>query len=102
MSAKNKGGNHIMLKPLGDRVLLQVNDEKEQTVGSIVIASNAQEKSATGTVVAVSETTVGDLEAPKSVKIGDEVIYDQYAGKEIKNDGETYLVLHERDIMAVL
>lgn len=44
MSAKNKGGNHIMLKPLGDRVLLQVNDEKEQTVGSIVIASNAQEK----------------------------------------------------------
>ncbi|MDR3241090.1 MAG: co-chaperone GroES [Lactobacillaceae bacterium] len=91
-----------MLKPLGDRILLQVEQEQEQTVGGIVIASNAQEKSVVGKVVAVSETTVGELTAPTSVKVGDQVLFDKYAGNEVKNDGETYLVLHEKDLIAVL
>ncbi|KRN75491.1 hypothetical protein IV73_GL000660 [Weissella kandleri] len=91
-----------MLKPLGDRILVQVVSEKEQTVGGIVLASNAQEKSGTGEVVAVSEVTVGDLKAPQAVKVGDQVMYDQYAGKEIENDGQKYIVLHEKDVMAVM
>ncbi|MFL1696199.1 co-chaperone GroES [Weissella kandleri] len=91
-----------MLKPLGDRILVQVVSEKEQTVGGIVLASNAQENSGTGEVVAVSEVTVGDLKAPQAVKVGDQVMYDQYAGKEIENDGQKYIVLHEKDVMAVM
>jgi chaperonin GroES len=91
-----------MLKPLGDRVVLKVEQEAEQTIGGIVIASNAQEKPVTGSVVAVSEQTVGDLNAPQAVKVADKVVFDKYAGQEIHVDGEDYLVLHEKDIIAVL
>ncbi|MCM0583408.1 co-chaperone GroES [Weissella diestrammenae] len=91
-----------MLKPLGDRILLQVEQEQEQTVGGIVIASNAQEKSTIGKVVAISDKSIGDLQAPTAVKVGDEVLFDKYAGTEVKNAGETYLVVHEKDLIAVL
>ncbi|SUP53075.1 co-chaperonin GroES [Weissella viridescens] len=63
-----------MIKPLGDRVVLQVEAEPEQSVGGIYIASNAQEKSVKGIVVAVSEQSIGELTAPQAVKVGDEVI----------------------------
>ena len=86
-----------MLKPLGDRVVLQVEEAPEQSVGGILLASNAQEKSVTGTVVAVSTQSVGDLTAPAAVKEG-----DKYAGSEVTVDGVDYLVVHEKDIVAVL
>lgn len=91
-----------MLKPLGDRVVLQVEEVPEQSVGGILLASNAQEKSVTGTVVAVSTQSVGDLTAPAAVKEGDQVIFDKYAGSEVTVDGVDYLVVHEKDIVAVL
>ena len=91
-----------MLKPFGDRVVLQVSEAPEQSVGGILLASNAQEKSITGKVVAVSTQTVGDLTAPAAVKEGDSVIFDKYAGNEISVDGVDYLVVHEKDIVAVL
>lgn len=96
------GGYLIMIKPLGDRVVLQVEAEPEQSVGGIFIASNAQEKSVKGTVVAVSEHTIGELTAPQAVAVGDEVIFDKYAGSELTVDGEDYLVLHEKDIVAIV
>lgn len=91
-----------MLKPLGDRVVLQVEEAPEQPVGGILLASNVQEKSVTGTVVAVSTQSVGDLTAPAAVKEGDKVIFDKYAGSEVTVDGVDYLVVHEKDIVAVL
>jgi chaperonin GroES len=91
-----------MIKPLGDRIVLQIADQTEQTVGGIVIANNAKEKPITGEVIAVSDTSVGELEAPKSVKKGDSVIFDKYAGQEIELDGQEYLVVHEKDILGVL
>ncbi|HEY4399022.1 MAG TPA: co-chaperone GroES [Lactobacillaceae bacterium] len=91
-----------MLKPLGDRVVLQVVKEAEKTVGGIVIASNAQEKPVVGQVVAVSTQTVGDLKAPSAVAVGDTVVFDKYAGQEISHEGENYLVLHEKDIVAIV
>ncbi|MBM7616500.1 chaperonin GroES [Weissella uvarum] len=90
-----------MIKPLGDRVVLQVEEEPEQSVGGIYIASNAQEKSVKAKVVAVSEQSVGDLTAPQAVKVGDEVIFDKYAGSELSVDGQDYLVVHEKDIVAI-
>lgn len=91
-----------MIKPLGDRVVLQVEAEPEQSVGGIFIASNAQEKSVKGIVVAVSEQSIGELTAPQAVKVGDEVIFDKYAGSELSVDGQDYLVLHEKDLVAIV
>ncbi|MBU7555207.1 co-chaperone GroES [Pediococcus ethanolidurans] len=93
-----------MLKPLGDRVILEAQEEEEQTVGGIVLASNAKEKSQSGKVVAVGEGRVldnGEKVAP-SVKAGDTVIFDKYAGTEVSYEGKKYLVLHEKDIVAVI
>ena len=83
-----------MLKPLGDRVIVEVVEEEEQTVGGIVLA---------GKVVAVGEgaLTPEGKRLPMAVKVGDTVLYDKYAGSEVKYEGQDYLVLHEKDIMAI-
>ena len=86
-----------MLKPLGDRVIVEVVEEEEQTVGGIVLANNAKQKPQTGKVVAVGE----GKRLPMAVKVGDTVLYDKYAGSEVKYEGQDYLVLHEKDIMAI-
>ncbi|KRN62853.1 chaperone GroES [Pediococcus inopinatus] len=92
----------ILLKPLGDRVILEAQEE-EQTVGGIVLASNAKEKSQSGKVIAVGEGRVldnGEKVAP-AVKTGDTVIFDKYAGTEVSYEDKKYLVLHEKDIVAI-
>lgn len=93
-----------MLKPLGDRVILEVQKEEEQTVGGIVLASNAKEKPQTGKVLAVGTGRVldnGEKVVP-SVKEGDTVVFDKYAGTEVGYEGEKYLVVRENDIVAVV
>ncbi|KMY77731.1 co-chaperone GroES [Leuconostoc mesenteroides] len=93
-----------MLKPLGDRVIIEVTEAAEETVGGIVLASNAKDKPVTGKVVAVgtgyvlNDGTVRDL----TVKVGDEVLFDKYAGQEVSFEGQDYLALHEKDIVAVV
>ena len=74
-----------MLKPLGDRVILEVQKEEEQTVGGIVLASNAKEKPQTGKVLAVGTGRVLDNgeKVDPSVKEGDTVVFDKYAGTEL-------------------
>lgn len=93
-----------MLKPLEDRVIIAVKDEEEQTVGGIVLASNAKQKPQTGKVVAIGEGTLTNdgKRIPLSVKVDDEVIYDKYAGSEVEYAGDQYLVLHAKDIMAIV
>ncbi|MDF7638417.1 co-chaperone GroES [Lactobacillus sp. ESL0791] len=93
-----------MLQPIGDRVIVKVKEEEEKTVGGIVLASNAKQKPTEGEVVAVGEgahNSVGDL-IPLTVKKGDVVLYDKYSGTDVKYDGEKYLVLHEKDILAIV
>lgn len=92
-----------MLKPLGDRVVVQVVEEQEETVGGIVLANNAKEKPQSGKVIAVGEGALSPegKRLPVSVKVGDTVVYDKYAGSQVKYEGEDYLVLHEKDIMAI-
>lgn len=93
-----------MLKPLGDRVIVETQEDKEETVGGIVLANNAKEKPQTGKVVAVGAGRIldnGQKVAP-SVKQGDSVMFDKYSGTKVEYDGADYLVLHEKDILAIV
>ncbi|MBZ2202263.1 co-chaperone GroES [Lentilactobacillus hilgardii] len=97
------GGTNV-LKPLGDRVIIEREEEEEKNVGGIVLADNAKKKPQTGTIVAVGEGRVldnGQTVAPV-VKKGDTVMFDKYAGTEIEDNDKSYLVLHEKDIVAIV
>ena len=92
-----------MLKPLGDRVVLKI-EEKEQTVGGFVLAGSAQEKTKTAKVVAIGKgvrTLSGELVAP-SVKVGDQVLVAAHAGIEVKDGDEKYVIVGEANILAIV
>ena len=93
-----------LLKPLGDRVIVTVDKEEEKTVGGIVLASNAKEKPQTAEVVAVGDGLVADngTKLPMNVKKGDKVLFDKYSGSTVKYEDNEYLILHEKDIMAIV
>ena len=93
-----------MLKPLADRVLVKVEEEETKTMGGILLPDTAQKKSQKGVVVAVGSgkmTEEGKC-LPLEVKEGDEVLFAKYSGTEIEDKGEKYLLLSERDILAIL
>ena len=92
-----------MLKPLGDRVVLKI-EEKEQTVGGFVLAGSAQEKTKTAKVVAIGQgvrTLSGELVA-SSVKVGDQVLVEAHAGIDVKDGDEKYLIVGEASILAIV
>ena len=92
-----------MLKPLGDRVVLKI-EEKEQTVGGFVLAGSAQEKTKTAKVVAIGQgvrTLSCELVAP-SVKVGDQVLVEAHAGIEVKDGDEKYVIVGEANILAIV
>ena len=93
------------LKPLEDRIVVRPSEEEETTVSGIVIPDTAKEKPQEGTVVAVGPGRFnedGDERIPLDVKVGDTVIYSKYGGTEVKVEGEDYLVLSGRDVLAVI
>jgi chaperonin GroES len=85
------------VKPIGDRVLVKIKESETKTAGGIIIPQTAQEKTQTGVVVAIGT----DSDAIK-VKVGDEVMYDKYAGTQIKIDGVEHLIVKMSDILAIL
>ncbi|UDM31843.1 co-chaperone GroES [Lentilactobacillus laojiaonis] len=93
-----------MLKPLGDRVIIETQDEEEKSVGGILLASNAKEKPQTGKIVAVGDGRLLDngQKVALNVKVDDVVMFDKFAGTEVNYDEKTYLVLHEKDIVAIV
>ena len=93
-----------MLKPLADRVLVKVEEEETKTMGGILLPDTAQKKSQKGVVVAVGsgKMTGEGKRLPLEVKEGDEVLFAKYSGTEIEDKGEKYLLLSERDILAIL
>ncbi len=104
MIYKNILGGTNVLQPIGDRVIVKVKEEEEKTVGGIVLASNAKQKPTEGEVVAVGEGAYADdgKRIPMTVKKGDVVLYDKYSGTNVKYEGQKYLVLHEKDILAIV
>lgn len=93
-----------MLKPLGNRVLLEVVEEEATTPSGIVLPDSAKEKSYLGTVVAVGTGKLLDSgeRVPVEVKVGDKVLYEKYAGSEITYDDKEYFVVKDSDIVAIV
>jgi chaperonin GroES len=89
----------MKVKPLGDRVLVKLEKNEAKTAGGIIIPDTAQEKTQQGLVV---ETGPGTEKEKITVKSGDRIMYDKYAGTQIKIDGEEHLVLKMADIIAVV
>ncbi|MEK7848126.1 MAG: co-chaperone GroES [Chloroflexota bacterium] len=90
------------LEPLGDRVIIKPIPREEMTKGGIYIPDTAKEKPQEGEVVAVGPGKVGDdgKRQPMEVKKGDRVIYARYAGTELKEDDDEYIILRESDVLA--
>ena len=86
----------MTIKPLGDRVLVQMEEIQEKSAGGIFIPQTAKEKTQIAEVVAI-----GDDEMI-TVKKGDKVMYDKYAGTAISDNGKEYLILHMSDILAII
>jgi chaperonin GroES len=95
----------VNIRPLEDRIVVQPGEGEQVTASGIVIPDTAKEKPQEGTVLAVGEgrwDDEGKKRIPLDVKVGDTVLYSKYGGTEVKYNGEEYLILSGRDVLAVL
>ncbi|MCL1920389.1 MAG: co-chaperone GroES [Kiritimatiellaeota bacterium] len=91
------------IRPLGDRVLVEPIEEKEQTKGGIIIPDNAKEKPMEGKVVAIGKKRDDDgKEVPFDVKVGDKVLLPKYGGTEVKIGDKTLQLVREEDLLGVI
>lgn len=92
-----------MIKPLGERVLVEPIAQEVTTASGIVLPDSAKEKPQEGKIIAVGSGTLKDgVRVALEVKEGDRVLFSKYAGTEIKYDGKEYLIMKESDIHAIL
>jgi chaperonin GroES len=92
------------ITPLGDRVVVQALEQEEKTRGGIVLPDTAKEKPQEGEVVAVGEGRVLDSGEKVAVSVapGQRILFAKYAGTEVKLDDHEYLILSEKDVLAIL
>ena len=93
-----------MLKPLGDRVVIRVLEQEEKTASGIFLPDTAKEKPSQGEVIAVGPGKLQDdgKRVALDVKVGDKIIFSKYACTEVKFEGVQYLIVSERDILAII
>ena len=93
-----------MIKPLGDRILIKIIEDTEQTTGGIFIPDSAKEKPQRGEVVAIGEGKMNEKgeREPMDVKVGDTILYAKYAGTDIKMDGVEYKILSVKDALGII
>ncbi len=93
----------MSIKPLADRVVVKIGEAEETTASGIILAGSAKEKPQVAEVVAIGPGAVVDGKlVPMTVKVGDKVLTAKYAGSEVKLDGETYTIVRESDILAIV
>ena len=93
----------VSIKPLEDRILVQTLEAEQTTASGLVIPDTAKEKPQEGKVLAVGPGRFdedGEKRIPLDIKVGDIVIYSKYGGTEVKYDGQEYLLLSARDVLA--
>ncbi|MFA9558488.1 co-chaperone GroES [Evansella sp. AB-rgal1] len=93
-----------MLKPLGDRIVIELVEQEEKTASGIVLPDSAKEKPQEGKVVAVGtgRVTENGERVALEVEAGNSVIFSKYAGTEVKYEGKEYLILRESDVLAII
>ena len=89
----------MKLVPLGDRVVIKALVAEETTKSGIVLPGQAKEKPQTASVIAVGP---GTEEVKMEVKVGETVIFSQYAGTPVKYDGEEYIIISQKDILGIV
>ena len=93
----------MALKPIGDRVIIELMEQEVEKVGSIYVPDTAKEKPQQGKVIAVGQgKRDGKDLVPMTVKVGDTVLFNKYGGMEVKHDDKDYLILSEGDILAII
>ena len=93
----------VNIKPLEDRVLIQIKEAESTTASGLVIPDSAKEKPQEGVVIAAGPGRFdGDDRVPMDIKVGDTVVFAKYGGTELKYDGEEYLLLNSRDVLAII
>ena len=88
-----------MLKPLKDRVVIQMVEQEEKTAGGLFLPTTAQEKLQFAKVIATSEFTASE---DRQVSVGDKVVFEKYSGTEVKYEGVEYLIVSAKDIIATV
>jgi len=94
----------IKVKPLADRVVVKASEEAETMRGGLYIPDTAKEKPQQGEVVAVGPGKLSEegKRIEMELKVGDKVLYGKYSGTEVTVDGESYLILRESDVLAIV
>jgi chaperonin GroES len=94
----------MKVQPLGERILVQRIEAEEKTAGGIVVPDTAKEKPKEGKIISLGTGKVNDNgeKQPFDVKEGDKILFESYAGTEVKIDGEEYLIMKEDDILGII
>ena len=95
----------VQIKPLEDRILVEVLDAETKTASGLVIPDTAKEKPQEGKVIAVGPGRFdedGEKSIPMDIKTGDTVVFSKYGGAEVSYDGKDYLLLSARDVLAIV
>ena len=92
------------LKPLGDRVVVEHVEQEDKTSGGVFLPDTAKEKPQEGVVRAVGtgRTLDNGTKIAMDVKVGDRIIYSKYSGSEVKVEGTEYLIISEKDVLAIV
>lgn len=93
----------MKIRPLHDRIVVRRTEEEQKTAGGILLPGSAKEKPQQGEVIAVGNGQITDSGVRAlDVKVGDTVLFSQYAGQTVKVDGEELLIMKESDVLGVL
>ena len=92
------------LKPLGDRVVVEHVEQADRSAGGVFLPDTAKEKPQEGKVLAIGSgrTLDNGTKVPMEVKVGDRILYSKYSGSEVKIEGTEYLIISEKDVLAIL
>ena len=102
LSQITKCFSNLKIQPLGERVVVQLNEAKKGKVGSLYVPETTQQEINEGTILAVGPgKRNGDKIIPMSVKVGQKVLLPKYGGQVVKIDRQEYTILSEEDILAV-
>lgn len=92
----------MKLRPLGTRLVIKLVEAREETESGIILTGNAKEEPKIAEVLAIGEEILSDDKKKDELKIGDRVVFSEYAGKKVDLDGEEYIVINLSDILAVI